>query len=301
MVRVDPTKVADGTAEPSGEDDLAAGPTALRIVVGARLRRLREAAAITTRDAGFAIRGSHSKISRLECGKARFKLRDVKDLLSLYGVRDEAERAEILTMAELANRPPWWSDYGDIIPDWFEAYLGFEEAASLIRGYEAQFIPGLLQTADYAAAVIRLGHENATAAEIDQRVELRLQRQQVLHRPDPVRLWVIVDEAVLRRQVGSRDTMRTQLRHLVDVASLPHVTVQLLSFRAGGHVAAGGPVSIVRFRENLIADVVYLEHLATADYYDKPASIARYWDVMNRLSVQAEQPDATLEMLAQIR
>jgi transcriptional regulator with XRE-family HTH domain len=313
---VDPIGVENAVAEPLGQGYPAAGPTVLRLVVGARLRRLREAAAMTAADAGSAIRGSHSKISRLEGGKTRFKLRDVDDLLTYYGIGDDAERAEIRAMAELANRPAWWSAYGDVIPAWFEAYLGFEQAAGLVRGYEPQFIPGLLQTADYAAAVLRLGRDSAgrdtagrdtagrdsaAPTDLDRLVDLRMRRQQVLYRTEPVKLWVVIDEAVLRRPVGGRDTMRTQLRHLVSVAALPHVTVQLLPFRAGGHVAAGGPVSIVRFREIQIPDIVYLEHLATADYYDKPASVAPYLDVMNRLSVQAERPDTTLELLDQIR
>jgi len=298
---VDPVWAVDAVAEPPGKGELTVGPTALRIIVGARLRSLREAAVVTALDAGHTIRGSHSKISRMEAGKTRFKLRDVGDLLTFYGIGDDEERAEILAMAELANRPPWWSAYGDVIPDWFDAYLGFEQAAGLIRGYDAQFVPGLLQTAGYAEAVIRLSHENMADPEIVRRVDLRMRRQQVLFRPDPVKLWVIMDEAVLRRPVGSPEIMRAQLRHLIGVAALPHVTVQLLPFCAGGHLAAGGPVSIVRFRENLIPDVVYLEHLMTADYYDRPASVARYWDVMNRLSVLAEPPDATLTLLDEIR
>jgi transcriptional regulator with XRE-family HTH domain len=298
---VDPIRVENAIAEPPGQGNPAAGPAVLRLVVGARLRRLREAAAMTAAEAGSAIRGSHSKISRLEGGKTRFKLRDVDDLLTCYGIGDDAERAEIRAMAELANRPAWWSAYADVIPAWFEAYLGFEQAAVLIRGYEPQFIPGLLQTADYAAAVLRLDHRDGGPADVSQRVDLRMRRQQVLYRPAPVKLWVVMDEAVLRRPVGGADTMRAQLRHLVSVAALPHVTVQLLPFRAGGHLAAGGPVSIARFRENHIPDIVYLEHLATADYYDKPANVAPYLDVMNRLSVQAERPDTTLRLLDQIR
>ena len=212
-------------------DHQQAGPTALRMLVGSELRRLREASGVTAKDAGYAIRGSHSKISRLELGRTSFKLRDVTDLLTLYGVHEDAERDALLTLARQANVPGWWHPYGDVVPGWFEDYLGLEQAARVIRSYEVQFIPGLLQTEDYARAVIGLRYQKET--EIERRVGLRMQRQQLFERPDPPHVWAVIDEAALRRPNGSAATMRAQLRHLIDVAALPCVTV-------GGHAVQQG-------------------------------------------------------------
>jgi hypothetical protein len=209
-----------------------------------------------------------------------------------------------VSLVRLANRPSWWTSYAYVIPAWFEAYLGFEQSASVIRSCEAQVVPALLQTSDYArAALLARSGAGTSDAVIDQRVELLVKRQQVLYRPDPVRLWVILDEAVLHRPPGGADwdggeprPMRAQLRHLIDVAGLPNVTIQLLPFRAAGHPASG-PFRILRFREDEIPDVVYLEHLADASYYDKPADVDRYRDLMDRLTLLAEHPDATLDLL----
>jgi hypothetical protein len=219
----------------------------------------------------------------------------------LYGIDDDTERAEFLALAALANVPSWWAAYSDVIPAWFEGYLGLEQAAAVIRSYDAQLVPGLLQTHDYARAALRLGHETASDEEVDRRVELRMKRQQVLLRTDPVRLWAILDEAVLHRPLGGDQVMRAQLDHLIKVAALPHVTIQLLPFRIGGHLGAAGPITILRFRNGELPDLVYLEHLATASYYDKPADVVRYWDVLNRLTVQAERPEVTLEVLEWVR
>ena len=300
---MDSSRVADDLSRAPARDHSDIGPTVLRIIVGARLRRLRESADVTTEDAGEVIRASHSKISRLELGKTRFKTRDVADLLTHYGVRDEAACAEFASLVRLANRPSWWTSYGDVIPAWFETYLGFEQSASVIRSYEAQVVPALLQTPDYARALLSGSDEDASDAAIDQRVDLLMKRQRVLHRPDPVKLWMILDEAVLHRPPGGVDwdggeprPMRAQLRHLIDIDSLPHVTVQLLPFRAGGHPVCG-PFTMLRFHEDEIPDVVYLEHLADASYYDKPADVDRYRDLMDRLTVLATRPDATLDIL----
>src|SRR3954465_6631932 len=152
------------------------GPTALRMMLGSHLRRLRERAGVSRTDAGWAIRASESKISRIELGRVGFKERDVSDLLTLYGVTDPAEREALISLAREANQPGWWHKYGDILPQWFQAYVGLEAAASLIRTYEVQFIPGLLQTEDYARAVVLLGNGNAPKEEIDRRVQLRMER-----------------------------------------------------------------------------------------------------------------------------
>ncbi len=273
------------------------GPTVLRMLVGAQLRRLRESRGITCEHAGAMIRGSHSKISRLELGRTGFKQRDVGDLLTLYGVKDEAERGTLLALAERANSQAWWHEYSEVVPDWFETYLGLEPAASVIRTYEVQWVPGLLQTEDYARAVVRLAHGQAPDEEIDQRVSLRMQRQRLLHRLNPPKLWAVIDEAALRRPLGGAATMRAQIRHLIELAELPNVTIEMLPFSTGGHAAAGGPITILRFPEDEIRDIVYLEQLASAVYASKASEVDDYWHVMNRLVIEAEPPSASVSIL----
>ncbi|WP_425540892.1 helix-turn-helix domain-containing protein [Streptomyces coeruleorubidus] len=281
-------------------DGRSAGPMVPRLALGARLRRLREERGIGRADAGHVIRASSSKISRMEAGRHGFKLRDVADLLTLYGVTDEAERATLLALAEQANTPAWWQYYSDVVPAWMQTYLGAEQAASVIRCFHVQRVPGLLQTADYARASIRLAHPDAGAQETDRRVALRMTRQRILHRRPATRLWAVIDEAALRRPVGGLAVMRAQLRHLIEICGLPQVTVQILTFRAGGHAAEGGPVTILRLPGGELPDVVYLEQLTTGLYPDRPAEIESYWDAMNRLVVEAESPDETPTILHRI-
>jgi transcriptional regulator with XRE-family HTH domain len=276
------------------------GPTVLRILLGAQLRQLREASDITREDAGYAIRASGSKISRLELGRVGFKERDVSDLLTLYGVADEQERGQLLSLAAQANAPGWWHRYSDVLPGWFEVYVGLEEAAARIRAYEVQFVPGLLQTEDYARAVTVLGHPDASNAEIEQRVALRMTRQNLITATDPPHLWAVVDEAALRRPLGGAEAMREQVRHLIEVTALPNVTLQVVPFNHGGHAAAGGPFSILRFSEPDLPDVVYLEQLTSALYLDKRDDVDRYLAVMERLCLEAEPVSATRDILKRI-
>jgi transcriptional regulator with XRE-family HTH domain len=259
------------------------------MLLGARLRRLRQAAGVTRDSAGNAIRSSGSKISRLELGRTGFKQRDVSDLLTLYGVGDDAERDVLLGLARQANAAGWWHAYADVLPAWFEPYLGLEQAASVIRSYEVGFVPGLLQTADYARAVARLP-EGVSEAQAEQRVSLRIHRQQVLHRPSPVRLWVVIDETALRRPIGGRAVMLAQVDHLIRMSRLGHVTVQVMPFSAGGHAAAGGQVTMLRFAEELLPDVVYCEQLTSAVYLNKPADTDHHWNVLNRVATEALPP-----------
>jgi hypothetical protein len=286
------------TAQP--EAGAAGGPTVLRMLLGAHLRRLREAEGVSRETAGWEIRASESKISRMELGRVSFKERDVADLLTLYGVTDEEEREAWLTLARQANTPGWWQREGDILPSWFQPYLGLEAAAVLIRTYEVQFIPGLLQTPEYAKAVILLGHGNAPPAEVERRVAVRMKRQQVLAREDPPQLWVVVDEGALRRPIGGPEVMRAQLRALVDATKLPHVRLQVIPFNVGGHAAAGGSFSILRFPEQDLPDVIYIEQLTSALYLDKRDDIDLYAAAMERLAVEAERPDRTGDILGKI-
>ncbi|MFF5075248.1 helix-turn-helix domain-containing protein [Micromonospora olivasterospora] len=279
----------------------ATGPTVLRMLLGAQLRRLREASGVTRESAGWEIRASESKISRMELGRVGFKERDVADLLTLYGVVDPDEREAMLKLARDANNPGWWHRYGDVLPSWFQSYLGLEAAAALIRSYEVQFVPGLLQTPEYARAVVLLGHARAGTEEIDRRVGLRMRRQELLSRPEPPQLWAVLDEAALRRPIGGPEVMRGQLTALIEATRSPHVRLQIIPFDAGGHAAAGGAFTILRFGDQDLPDIVYIEQLTSALYLDKRDDLDYYAAAMERLCVEAEPPERTPDLLARLR
>jgi hypothetical protein len=278
----------------------AQGPTVPRMLVGIQLHRFREAAGITPDQAAYEIRASRSKISRMENGLVRFKERDVTDLLTLYGITDENTRSALVTLTRQANTAGWWSKYGDIMADWFQAYLGLETAASVIRTFELQFVHGLFQTEDYARAVTLLGHTAAPAEEIDRRVSLRLKRQDLLNGPTPPQVWSVIDEGALRRPVGGPAVMRAQLERLVEVAKLRHVTIQVAPFSTGGHAAAGGSFTVLRFSEPEVPDVVYIEQLTSALYLDKREDVDHYLEVMNHLSTEALTPTQSAKFITEI-
>jgi hypothetical protein len=282
------------------QDGGAGGPTVLRILLGAQLRRLRESKGVSRESAGWEIRASESKISRMELGRVGFKERDVADLLTLYGVRDEEERTALLALARDANVPGWWHKYGDVLPAWFQSYLGLETAAALIRTYEVQFVPGLLQTKEYARAVILLGHAGAPPDEIERRVSLRMFRQDLFARPQPPQLWAVVDEAALRRPIGGPKVMRAQIEALVEATRQPGIRLQVIPFQTGGHAAAGGAYTILRFADQELPDVVYVEQLTSAIYLDKREDVDQYAAAMERLCVEAEPPARTPEILASV-
>jgi transcriptional regulator with XRE-family HTH domain len=288
-----------GEQQPGNADELR-GPTVLRMILGSQLRRLREAAGVTPDQAAWELRASRSKISRMEHGRVKFKDRDVADLLTLYGVTEEKLRARMLASARDANAPGWWSKYGDLLPDWFEEYLGLEGAASVIRTFELQFVHGLFQTEAYARAVTLLGRKTAPAEEIDRRVSLRIKRQDILAGPEPPQVWSVMDESVLRRPVGGRAAMRAQLNHLEEMTCLPQVTIQVIPFGGGGHAAAGGSFTLLRFAEPELPDVVYIEQLTSALYLDDRQDIDHYMEVMNDLSTEALTPDRTTQFIAEI-
>ena len=276
-----------------------AGPTVRRMLVGAKLRRLRTDMGLSREEAAEAIRASAWKIHRLENGQVGFKQRDLVDLLERYGVTDPDEIDELLTLAREANVPGWWQHYGDVLPQWFRTYVDLESAATLIRTYEGMFVPGLLQTDDYTRAVIR-DASLESSEEVGRRVRLRMARQILLTREHPPRLWAVMDEAALRRPVGGREVMRGQLQRLIDATKLPNVTLQVLPFGAGAHPAMVGAFSILRFADRELPDVVYLEHLTNAVYLDKRAEVERYLDVMELLCVDSEPPAKTVELLTKI-
>jgi transcriptional regulator with XRE-family HTH domain len=275
--------------------DSSNGPTVLRILLGTHLRRLRESKGITARQAANAIRASESKISRMELGRNALREIDVLDLLTLYGVSAE-EKEQLLTLAEQANHPGWWHRYHDILPEWFQAYVGMEEAARRIRIYEPQFIPGLLQTEEYAASVIALGDFPVDQAE--RHVVLRKERQRRF-REGKLKLWAIVDEAALRRPVAGSDIQVDQLEYLLEQSGSPTLTLQVIPYGTGGH-AAPSAFSILRFAERDLPDVVYVENLTSALYLDKRAEVDQYLLAMERLSIVAHEPRHTPEILEKI-
>jgi hypothetical protein len=274
------------------------GPTVRRMLVGAQLRRLRTDKGISREQAGEAIRASEWKIHRLENGQVGFKERDVVDLLRLYGVTDPGEVADFLVLAREANAPGWWHHFGDVLPPWFRAFVDLEAAATLIRTYEGQLVPGLLQTEDYMRAVMRGARLPEPPEDTERRIELRLLRQTLLTRPtDAPQLWAVVDEAALRRPVGGRQVMRAQLERLVEATKLPNVTLQVLPLYAGAHPAMVSAFSVLRFADQELPDVVYVEHLTSALYLDRREDVDQYLHVMESICVRAAPPGRTSEIL----
>ncbi len=280
--------------------DSSVDAAVLRVLLGSQLRRFREAAGVTAEQAGFQIRASRSKISRLENGRVRLKRRDMSDLLTMYGVTDEDVRAKFIALVGQANTPDWWARYSDVLPSWFEAYLGLEAAATIIRSFETQFVPGLFQTEDYARAVTRLGRRTAPTEEIERWVAVRLQRQGLLSRPDPPRIWSVMDEAVLRRPVSGPAVMRAQWQRLIEVAEVPHVTLQVVPFASGGHAGESGSFTVLRFEERDLPDVVYLEQLTGAIYLDQRPDVERYLEAADELSGAALTPAGTRQFIERV-
>jgi uncharacterized protein DUF5753/helix-turn-helix protein len=282
------------------EAQAGGGPTVRRMLVGAQLRRLRTDQGISREQAGEAIRASEWKIHRLENGQVGFKDRDIVDLLALYGVTDPSEVEALLAMARDANTPGWWHQYGDLLPQWFRAFVDLESAAALIRTYEGQLVPGLLQTEPYMRAVMRGARLPEPSEATERRIALRLMRQRLLTRPDAPQLWAVVDEAALRRPVGGRKVIRAQLERLIEAAGLPNVTLQVLPFGAGAHPAMVGAFSVLRFDDQELPDVVYVEHLTNALYLDRREDVDQYLHVMESISVRSAAPGKSAEILGKI-
>ncbi|MEW2622700.1 helix-turn-helix transcriptional regulator [Streptomyces sp. NPDC048106] len=267
------------------------------MLLGSQLRRLREARGITREAAGYSIRASESKISRMELGRVSFKTRDVEDLLTLYGITDEAERQSLLSLAREANVAGWWHSYSDVLPNWFPTYVGLEGAAALIRVYEVQFVHGLLQTEEYARAVVRRGMKGASTEDVERRVALRLERQKYLFSDNAPEFHIVLDEAALRRPYGDRGVMRGQLQHLIDVSERPNVRLQVMPFSFGGHSGESGAFTILSFPESDLSDVVYLEQLTSALYLDKREDVAQYEQALKELQQDSPGPDESRDLL----
>lgn len=269
-------------------------PTVRRRRLGMELRRLREAAGLTTDRVAEILECSHSKISRIETGQVRATPRDVRDMLEIYGVAGEPREA-LIQIAREARQTGWWHAYGDVIKE--SAYVGLEVAAASIRSYEALLVPGLLQTTQYARAATRAVRPDQPQEQIERQVELRMARQAILTQDDPPALWAILDEAALRRPVGEHGIMVEQLHHLIEVAELAAVTLQVLPYSAGEHAGMDGAFTILSFPEPADPAVVYLENATSDLYLENPDEIRRYSLLFDHLRAAALKPNDSTAFL----
>lgn len=276
------------------------GPTVLRMILGRQLQALRERAGMSYEQAAGEILSSWYTVRRIERGEGGLKPLTVKSLLMAYGVTDAREIDSFLALARDANKPGWWHGFDDVLPSWFKTAVGLEESASLIRAYEPQVIPGLLQTEDYIRAITAARFPDATEEETERRVALRLARQELLRRPAPPEYWVVMDETVLRRSIGGPDVMRGQLAHLIEAAGMPAVTVQVIPYAAGWHPALYGMFRLFRFPSQEMPDIVYSESLTGAYYMNKPTETTAYIEALDRMCAQAATPDETIALLSAI-
>lgn len=293
------TKPPSARSAPAGAARAQGDPFVPRMLLGKRLRELREGARLSRPRAGLAVGASESKIARLELGRTRAKPGDVGGLLDRYGAEPD-ERATLLALAEQTGARPWWHGDGDIVPRWVRDYLSAEQAAKLVRTFEAQFVPGLLQTEDYARELVR-GLRPEDEAEVERRVEFRMRRQRVLRRrPRPLNLWVVLDEGALWRPVCAPATMRMQILHIIEQCRRPNVTIQIAPLGISGQIAGDGSLTLVRFPQQGLQDMVYLERPDNAVYPARRAEIEHHWHIFNTLVTEAAPPERTPHRLAQI-
>lgn len=280
--------------------DARSAPTVGQIVLGLRLKDLRERAGVTFEQAARALSVNQTTIRRMEKADVGLKPVYVEKLLQVYDV-PESETESFLTLVEAAMNPGWWHRFRDVLPSWFSLYVSLEESAGIIRAYEPHCVPGLLQTADYARALLRVGFPNAAADELDRRVALRMERQSLLTRPSPPRLWVVIEETVLRRPVGGADVMRGQLDRLMTAAAMPNVTLQILPFATGPHPGMFGPFQLFRFDIPELPDIVYSESLTGAVYHDERPDTVAYLEALDRMGAQAAPLGDTERILGDLR
>ncbi|GAA3964725.1 helix-turn-helix transcriptional regulator [Streptomyces marokkonensis] len=274
-------------------------PTLLKMLVGVQLAGFREDAGLSQEQAARDLGFSAAKLSRIESGKGRRPPTetDVRALLKRYGT-DAYEVSVLVKLLRRAGEPGWWQRYDKrLMPEWFDRLVGLQEAAATIRTFEIQYVPGLLQTAAYARAVVERGLPNASAGEVQRRVELRGRRTQLLRRQDAPQLWAIVDESVLLRVLGSREIMREQLAHLVETAGQPHVTLQIVPLDVTNASAPAIPVTYLRFGGNDLPDVVYLEHIRSANFLEDLDETEEYRVALDRLADEALTPRESLDLL----
>lgn len=276
----------------------AQSPTVLRMILARQLQALREKAGLSYEQAAEAIYSSPWTVRRIERPDGGgLKPLTVKGLLMAYGVTDVREIDTFLRLARDASTPGWWHSYDDVLPSWFKVAVGLEESATLIRAYEPQVVPGLLQTEGYVRAITAANFPAATPDFTERTVALRLARQQLLQRTDPPSYWVVMDETVLRRPIGGPDVMRGQLNHLIEYAQRPDITIQVIPFTAGWHPALYGMFNIFRFADEQMPDIVYSEALTGAYYMNKPEETARYTQALDTMCAQAAAPDQTVTIL----
>ncbi|MFI6931329.1 helix-turn-helix domain-containing protein [Streptomyces sp. NPDC050287] len=277
-------------------------PTVGQVVLGRRLQELREAAGLKREEAAQVLRVAPATVRRMEMADVALKIPYVQVLLETYGV-PEHEAASFVALAEEANQPGWWQRFHDVLPDWFSMYVSLEGAARIIRSYEPHFVPGLLQTEDYARAVLEAGTVGQTVpAAIERHVSLRMARQRLLDRPDPPHLWVIMDETVLRRPVSIRgEVMRDQLDQLLRFAERDRVTLQIAEFEDGPHPGTYAPFSLFRFGEPELPDLVFTEYLTGALYLDSRKEVATHLEVLDHMSARAASAERTKKLLRERR
>nr|WSZ99498.1 helix-turn-helix domain-containing protein [Streptomyces sp. NBC_00857] len=277
-------------------------PTVGQVVLGRRLQDLRERSGLKREEAAKVLRVASATVRRMETAEVALKIPYVQALLRAYGIpEDEADA--FVELAEEANKPGWWQRFHDILPDWFSVYVSLEGAAALLRTYEPHFVPGLLQTEEYARAVMRAGAVGQAQPEgIERHVALRMERQSLLTREGAPKFWVIMDETVLRRPVGDRpEVMREQVDRLIDASGLSNVTLQIAEFSSGHHPGTYGPFVIFRFAVRELPDMVYSEYLTGAVYLDARPEVATHLEVMDRMAAQAATAQRTKEILKDVR
>ncbi|MFI9306170.1 helix-turn-helix domain-containing protein [Streptomyces triculaminicus] len=279
----------------------AGAPTVLRVVLGKRLHDLREKAGLSYEEAGRALDVTHATVRRMEKAEVGLKIPYVEKLLRVYGVLDAEEVEGFLSLTREANRPGWWHRFRDVLPEWFSAFVSLEGEANLIRAYEPHYIPGLLQTEDYARAVLRAGMPHAREADVERAVTVRRERQGLLRREKAPLLWVVMDETVLRRPIGGPDVMRAQLDRLVEATDMPNVRLQFMPFAAGPHPAMYGPFHIFRFPIQELPDIAYAENLVGASYFDQRDDVSSFLEALDRMCAQAAPAHTTKAILGGIR
>jgi transcriptional regulator with XRE-family HTH domain len=276
-------------------------PTVKRRRLAAELRRYREAASLTIDEVAERLEWSTAKISRIENARVGVLPRDVKFLLRTYGLSDQDEAWDLLlTLARESRQRGWWQQYGEAVPDWFEVYVGLEAEAATIFAYDAEFVPGILQTEDYAWAVHQAQLVGATNGEIDRLVKVRMARQEILRSSDAPQLWLILNEAVIRRVVGNGSVMREQLERLIEASRMPSLTLQVIPFHAGAHAAMDGSFSLLGFPEPSDPQIVYIEYHTGSLYLEKPAEVGRYRLMFDHLRASALPVDASRSLMARV-
>ncbi len=274
-------------------------PNVRRKRLGIELRRLREGCGLTCDQVGEKLDCSGPRISRIETGVIGVRPGDVRELLEIYGIGGE-EADALVQLARDARKKGWWYSYGDVLPKWFEAYLGFEAEASRIRAFKPLVIPGLLQTQDYARAVLQAAPDAGSAHEISGQVALRMERQAILTRENPVDLWMVLSETALRIRVGTPEVMRAQLQHLTEITELPNVTLQVLPFSTAAHVNPVSVFNILEFSSSLAPDLVYLEHLTGGLFLEREEEIHRYKVEFDHLMAEAHGTKRSTTLIAEV-